>query len=278
MNSLDTLTRHELQEMLRGIGVKAPRNADIETLKQILKEENHALWTRAIKMTCHSGNKTHIRKRSKKESPEISELEKTKPVRKKIPLPNPLPKDEHRFRRPPTPQASIVGAMTDLRAAKAIKPFDPKEKIARSILKRANGQCELCGLRAKVMSKTQKPFLQIVNIASNKSEPRTYRHFSALCKDCAKRIRTAPIAEELKSLRKKARGNLIATVEFISRRPQRLPHILNQKSTEKTESRSDTFIKKSSFSKDRKSSFSDKAQVKRKTGSRSHRKQSSFKK
>lgn len=224
------LSKLELQQMLREMGVKFSHTDSHDNLKQLLKQENHNRWLRAggaDGVPDKRSRKTVIRKKrsltNKIGHPSggdavVREGSSQAPPRDPVAAdhsravaPKPKPKAQKERRRPL--------AVAKLRRDKAAPVnFDRHKYGFETVLKRAANRCELCGAGSPSQGNESPRMLRPFHIDPlDRGGSDRIKNVVALCPSCVERVTTDRQAGDIKLLKRKARGRIIPEVTVITR-------------------------------------------------------------
>ncbi len=219
------LTKLELQEMLREMGVKFSHRESYENLKKLFQEENHMRWMGKVSTNdqrSSSGFKRVIRKRAAAGSQKMMVLSKPPAVIKNDEMPKAATDSKHirqeihrekSRRAKPYSRTNLPGARGATRK-ESKEIFDRSKDIFTTVLRRAQRCCELCGQKndtSQLLSDHLKPYyIQPLDQGGEIS----IKNIVALCKDCHRRLATDALPSDLKQLKRKARGKIIRSVQI----------------------------------------------------------------
>lgn len=219
------LTRNQLLETLREMGVHYPADADEETLKQILERENSARWLERAQRAREEGRSVIRKRRSEPAPSDESPGEEPEPRRLKPESGSgrrhPERKDrpagvtEHRGAKSPVEES-------DLPAAPPVHSptFNPVRDVDALVLIRAAGVCELCEMPESDNRRGTPAGLTPVFIDPlQDGTTKTLKNVAALCPDCMARLKNGLDLADAKKLRTMARRKVISNV-VISTRPK----------------------------------------------------------
>lgn len=218
------LTKLELQEMLREMGVKFSHTESYENLKKMFQEENHMRWMGKGHFSGQQRKgleKRVIRKRATTGEPEMVMLSnraigdrgasasQSAALSKNIRQMNLREKGRTKtlFSKPEKPE-------TEPSPPKTTAPiFDRSRDVFSTVLRRAQNCCELCGCRShsdQDHCDFLKPFyIQPVDSGGEIS----IKNVVALCSECHDRLTTDSQPSDLKQLKRKARDKIIRAIQ-----------------------------------------------------------------
>ncbi len=218
------LTKLELQEMLREMGVKFSHNESYENLKRLFQEENHMRWMGKVSTQGQRSNgyKQVVRKRSAAGSKKMMVLSNP-PVSEKRDTSTPVSLSK-------TPK-TISSRLKSRRKNCYPKPDNPTPSsnlspsqemgssrgrdIFATVLRRAQNCCELCGGVTSVSVKQTAEDLNPFYILSPElGGDVSIKNMVALCSRCHGRLSADASPADLKQLKRRARGKIIRTIEI----------------------------------------------------------------
>lgn len=220
------LSKIEMQQMLREMGVKISADTTYEELKQRLQQENHSLWLKSIaenRSGASDQKRVVVRKRRRKPSPETEPTEPAVPnINKKL-----SEKNTHRGAsdekyhtgpayHPPAMEKPAAGKPWKP-AADGTEPFNRTKHVFDSVVKRARGCCERCGSKAgpdQPDIKLQPHYIQPLSEGGEHS----IKNMVALCPDCAENLAVDSSAKDLKELKRKTRSRIYDSLEVIHKK------------------------------------------------------------
>lgn len=211
------LSKIELQEMLREMGLKFSPTASYEELRRMFQDENHRRW---LGQNRPDGPKRVIRRRrsAPQAAPEAASTktppptEQTSPALKDSP-PRPSAKSKFRPRRE-LPTRRLMRSDGDGNAV----VFDRQRNVFATVLRRAKGRCELCEAVAPEEKAQAQGFLRpyyLVPLSEGGQE--VIKNVVALCPDCHQSVSAQITPTDLKTLKRKARQKVISSVVVVRR-------------------------------------------------------------
>ena len=221
------LSRLELQQMLREMNVKFHADESYESLKQRLQEENHRLWLESISANRQpdDGTTGTVVKKRRRQSPPAGDQESAAAGPASSPSDTP-PSDRMSRRRPQSESAyrPPIEKPAPGKPWKAVadgtEPFNRKKHVFDSVLQRAKLCCERCGLNP-----TDEPGnLQLVPfyiLPLSQGGEHSIKNVVALCPSCREILEEAPLAKELKELKRRTRSKLYDALQVVRKRPSR---------------------------------------------------------
>lgn len=224
-----TLSKLEIQQMLREMKVKFHADETYEALKQRLQQKNHSLWLESVseKRTTAGGTENNIVRKRKKEGP---------PQDQAIDYPNSIAKPEA-SRKPaarsapdyphnadptyrPQPIEKPIPGKPWKAAADGTEPFNRKKNVGDSVLRRARMCCEHCG--AKAGEKIGAGDLELYHILPlSQGGEHSIKNVVALCPACMQAMANDPIPKAIKDLKRKTRSKIYDSLEVVRKKPMR---------------------------------------------------------
>jgi hypothetical protein len=208
------LSKIELQEMLREMGLKFSPDSTYEELRQMFQNENHRRW---LGENRPDGPKRVIRRR-RATSPAPA-------------VPPPPAAAEARSKKDPSPPSGSTGRITGKTKtrprrelpARRLKRLggepvvvDRRQNVFATVLRRAKRRCELCDTPAP--ENRAQDFLNpyhLVPLSDGGQE--VIKNVVALCPGCLRKLESEPTPANLKILKRKARQKVISSVVVIRR-------------------------------------------------------------
>jgi 5-methylcytosine-specific restriction enzyme A len=214
------LTKLELQEMLREMGVRFSPKDSYKNLKALFQQENHLRWMRSLAEKDGGKSKKIVRKKPvliqapvpttvPEHSPASSAEVQPKPAA------GPAPADGLADRSPRRPRffrkIHTRGAKEGMAAAKPI--FDRTQNVFEIVLRRAKGRCELCGQSPAGQQPADQTGLRPFHILPPAMGGEdSIKNIAALCPACHSRMQSEGLPAEIKQLKRKARAKIISEV------------------------------------------------------------------
>jgi hypothetical protein len=224
------LTKLELQEMLREMGVKFSHTESYENLKKLFQEENHIRWMEKISSNDRrpdGGLRRVLRKRTTDCSKEMVVLSKPKVAKNNLTL---LSKsisksDKHETykskNRSKLPYAGSEALKSKISSSKVDQRdvLESSKDIFSTVLRRSQHCCEFCGVQydsEKEEPSSLKPFyIKPLTFGGERS----VKNMVALCTNCYQRLSAHAQPSDLKQLKRTARGRIIQSIK-IQRKPR----------------------------------------------------------
>lgn len=224
-----TLSKLEIQQMLREMNVKFDADETLDALKQRLQKEHHSLWLKSGSVNPTAAGhpeKTVVRKRKKASSPHDPLTDSaastatpdshSTPTRTATRTAATRPHRPEPDYRPHTIEKPAPGKPWKA-AADGTEPFNRKKKVFDSVLKRARGCCEHCGRQADATSGTTdlEPFhIQPIPQGGEHS----IKNVVALCPACMKTLQDEPDPKVLKELKRRTRTKIYDSLQVLRKR------------------------------------------------------------
>ncbi len=224
-----TLSKLEIQQMLREMNVKFDAEDTFDALKQRLQQENHNRWLKSVSGTRSTGGKTDkilVRKR-KKEAPSQAPItdppsESIQPGTSATPTPPAAPA----YPRKPEPAHGSqqidkpAPGKSWKAAADGTEPFNRKKNVFDSVLKRSRMCCECCGIKTGEGSGADRlapyhilPLLQ--------GGEHSTKNVVALCPACRASMEKDPAPRAIKDLKRKTRSKLYDSLQVVRKKALR---------------------------------------------------------
>lgn len=218
-----TLSKLEIQQMLREMNIKCGADETLEALKQRLQQENHSLWLRSGsggRTANGRSEKVMVRRRKRETAPRTAGSEAPTAPRK----PDAFKKTA--FRRDPVypgkPESACQSPSIEKPSpgepwkavAAGTEPFNRKKNVFESVLRRARKCCEHCGKPCDNASGSTdlKPF-HILPLSEGGAH--AIKNVVALCPACMETMQNDPTPRAIKDLKRKARLKLYASLQVV---------------------------------------------------------------
>jgi hypothetical protein len=223
------LTKLELQEMLREMGVKFSHTESYENLKKRFQEENHIRWMGKMSSKGQrpaSGLKRVLRKKTTDNSKEMIVLSKPKVAKNNVtPLSKSILKsDKHEGcklknrKEPPHARSEVVKSKIPYRGDKR-DLMEGSGDIFSTVLRRSQHCCEFCGTQPDSEKEEQSSLKPFYIRPLNFGGERSIKNMVALCTTCYQRLSDHAQPSDLKRLKRTARNRIIRSIE-IQRKPR----------------------------------------------------------
>lgn len=208
------LSKTELQEMLREMGLKFSPDTSYEELRRMFQDENHRRWLGEHRP---EGPKRVIRRRrSAVAAPSgapAAPATEAAPEKEAAPPPD-LPSK--------TAAKTIVRPRRELSSRRLRREketplfIDRHQNVFATVLRRARHRCELCEAAAPEAGALGflSPFY-LIPLSEGGQE--VIKNVVALCPDCRLKLENQPTPADLKTLKRKARQKVISSVVVVRR-------------------------------------------------------------
>lgn len=218
-----TLSKLEIQQMLREMNVKFEAEETYEALRLRLQQENHNRWLKSVSGTRSTDGKTEplrVRKRKREvPSPDpITDLpsQAAGPGPSATPTPPAYPR-----RTEPAPRSRPIDKPEPGKpwkaAADGTEPFNRKKNVFDSVLKRSRMRCEGCGTKTGEASGSDRlapyhilPLLQ--------GGEHSIKNVVALCPACLASMEKEPDPKAIKALKRKTRSRLYDSLQVVRKK------------------------------------------------------------
>ena len=224
-----TLSKLEIQQMLREMNVKFHADETQEALKQRLQQENHSLWLKSVsgnRTTNGKSDKIVVRKRKKESLPQDpitdSPTDSANPGTTRKPSPRAAADHQRRpgpdYRQEPIEKPAPGKPWKA--AADGTEPFNRKKNVFESVLRRARKCCEHCGNPSDEASGSTnlEPF-HILPLSEGGEH--TIKNVVALCAACMEAIEKDPDPKVIKELKRKTRSKLYDSLQVVRKKKAR---------------------------------------------------------
>lgn len=224
-----TLSKLEIQQMLREMNVKFHADETYEELKQRLQQKNHSLWLKSVsgnRTTAGRTEKVLVRKRKKEALPQDpltdSPSASAQPEASRKPASRTAP-DYLRKTEPadqPQPIEKPAPGKPWKATADGTEPFNRQKNVFESALRRARRCCEHCGKSAHDTSGP--PDLEPFHILPlDQGGEHTIKNVVALCPACREAMQNNPDPKAIKDLKRKTRSKIYDSLEVVRKKPMR---------------------------------------------------------
>lgn len=214
------LTKQQLQETLREMGVENIADLTLEELKATLQKENRRRWLQAAGLGAGRREGRLVRRRARAKTPELPADEAAPPATATTAkTPERPPRPDRPLAREPFMRGRARGAMARPKAAPVDAPiFDRSKDVEAIVLRRAGGFCELCDRPEDAFAANDGPGLQPYFFGDGAAgELKRIKTMAAVCPACLTRLRTEALPNDLKKLKRQARRKLISKVAVQTR-------------------------------------------------------------
>ena len=227
-----TLSKLELQQMLREMNVKFSADETYEELKHRLQQENHSLWLKSVSnnRTANGGRSRVVVRRRKETRQSAGEADQISTPATKTKV-SPFSSHEgvgedglrHRPASRPRPIDKPSPGQHWKPAADGTKPFNRTKNVFSSVLKRAKHCCERCGKRPGDDAQAFELQPYHIQPLSDGGE-HSIKNVVALCPSCLEAIDADPSARELKELKRKTRSRLYGSLQVVRKKNTKRRH------------------------------------------------------
>jgi 5-methylcytosine-specific restriction enzyme A len=225
-----TLSKMEIQQMLREMNVKFRIDDSYETLKQRLQAENHSLWLKSVSGTHATAGETETIRVKKRKTAVSHQNQAEDPAGASVKSEaseNPRKRSgreqedrsESAYRPPiekPKPGKPWKAA------AEGTEPFNRKRHVFDTVLRRAKMCCERCGIR----SGRDNPAVRLEPyhlLPLPQGGEHSIKNVVALCPACMEAMKKTPSARAIKDLKRKTRTKLYNSLQVVKKRSRRRP-------------------------------------------------------
>lgn len=218
-----TLSKLEVQQMLREMNVKFSADETLDALKQRLQKENHSLWLKSVsggRTADGKSEKVVVRKRKKEAAAHAAGTDapadprKPDPFKKTVTRRDPVyhGRPESAYQQPSIEKPSPGKPWKA--AADGTEPFNRKKNVFESVLRRARQCCEYCGTPSDNTSGTTnlKPY-HILPLSEGGEH--SIKNVVALCPACMDAIQNDPAPKAIKDLKRKTRSKLYDSLQVV---------------------------------------------------------------
>jgi hypothetical protein len=221
-----TLSKLEIQQMLREMNVKFGAEETYEALKQRLQQENHSRWLKSVSsIRSRDGKTDSVRVRKRKiEAPSPATVidptgESAGPeIAVKPSAPVYTPKQEPAHGSPPIDKPAPGKPWKA--AADGTEPFNRKKNVFGSVLKRARMCCECCGTKTGEGAGADRlaPFHILPLLQGGEH---SIKNVVALCPACRLSMENDPDPKTIKDLKRKTRSKLYDSLQVVRKKAVR---------------------------------------------------------
>lgn len=228
-----TLSKLEIQQMLREMNVKFDANESCEVLKQRLQRENHAAWLKSggADAGIPGGNSRRVIKKRKRSPtlpspPESSGLpplisdetpdSPAEPHHTAGPAPVASP-EKPRPHFHPRPIEKPVPGKPWKTVSEGTEPFNRNKNVFESVLRRADRCCECCG-RSEDPTSPAEALSPCYLLPPDQGGEHSIKNMVALCTDCGAALATGALPKNtIKELHRKTRAKLYSPPEVVKK-------------------------------------------------------------
>ncbi len=224
-----SLSKLELQQMLREMNVKFGADESVGELKRRLQQENHSLWLKSVspdRVSADRSGTVVIRKRKDQVPPQEPVIDKQADSDSRRPKAGVASRnpDRHRQRSESPRHRHAIEKPASGKpwkaAAEGTQPFNRKKNVFASVLRRARMCCELCGITSDDSTATSRlhPFhIQALDEGGEHS----VKNVVALCQACSTSVQKKPSLKVIKELKRKTRSRLYGSLEVVKKKQGR---------------------------------------------------------
>ncbi len=224
-----TLSRREIEQMLREMHIKFDADETVDALEQRLRQEHHRRWLKSVSAS-RSADRGNSRIRVKKRKKEVlaqspitgppSESAQPETSGKRSPgtVPDHPRKPEPGFRARPMDKPAPGKPWKA--AADGTEPFNRKKKVFESVLRRARMCCECCGTKARegIGAEGLEPY-HILPLSQGGEH--SIKNVVALCPACRLAMHNDPDPKAIKHLKRQTRAKLYDSVQVVKKKTAR---------------------------------------------------------
>jgi hypothetical protein len=221
-----SLSKLELQQMLREMNVKFGADESVDELKRRLQQQNHSLWLKSVNADRVSADRSGtvvIRKRKDLVPPQEPVIDKQADASSPQPKAGTASRDPDRRRQrseSPRHRHAIEKPAPGKpwkAAAEGTQPFNRKKNVFASVLRRARTCCELCGIAGDAANATSD--LHPFHIQSlDEGGEHSVKNVVALCPACLAFVQENASLKVIKELKRKTRSRLYHSLKVEKKR------------------------------------------------------------
>jgi hypothetical protein len=206
------MTKRQLQETLREMGIHFPSDASREDLEQLLDQANQRLWLKAAQNDSAAKLGRVIRRRGRQPRQSVEKIGTSKDGVAKVEPHRPLIRLKRVETPPPAKKVWAGSQKAEPGRQENAHVFDKTRDLEAHALQRAAGVCDLCG---------QKPGRLRPFYLTDPSQPKppTVKTVAALCPPCLERAGAGLSLSDLKTLKRKARQSRIKEIAVTRKAP-----------------------------------------------------------
>ena len=224
-----TLSKLEIQQMLREMNVKFEADATYDELRQLLQQENHNRWLKSTsgnRSTAGATQRILVKKRKKEAPSPDSTTDPTSGSTKVEASGKSAARTAAGYPRRPEPtyrpQAIEKPAPGKpwKAAADGTEPFNRQKNVFASVLRRAGMCCEHCGV--KNGGETGAADLEPYHVLPlSQGGEHSIKNVVALCPACRDAMENNPEPKAIKDLKRKTRSKLYDSLQVEKKKPAR---------------------------------------------------------
>ena len=224
-----SLSKLEIQQMLREMNVKFDADESVDELKQRLQQEHHSLWLKSVSADLAATDRTGqvvVRKRKKQiplQEP-VTDPQAESGSRQTKASPTSQHPDRRRQRPEPPHHRHTIEKPAPGKpwkaAAEGTEPFNRKKNVFASVLRRARMCCEHCGIASDDTAAT--PDLHPFYIQPlDEGGEHSIKNVVALCPACLAAVQEDLSLKVIKELKRKTRSRLYDSLEVVKKKKGR---------------------------------------------------------
>jgi len=224
-----TLSKVEIQQMLREMNIKFDADETREVLQQRLQQENHSRWLKSMSGSRSAdgrNDKILVRKRKKEVSSPTSITDPPSESAKPETSGKPSKRTAPGYPRKPEPAYGSQSIDKPApgkpwkAAADGTEPFNRKKNVFDSVLRRARMCCECCGIKAG--EGTGADGLEPYYILPlRQGGEHSIKNVVALCPACRVAMENEPDPKAIKDLKRQTRSKLYDSLQVVRKKTVR---------------------------------------------------------
>jgi hypothetical protein len=224
-----SLSKLEIQQMLREMNVKFDADESVDELKQRLQQEHHNLWLKSVsadRSTADRPGKVVVRKRRKPIPPQEPVADSQADFGSPHPKASPTSRSaDDRRQRPeslrhrPAIEKPAPGKPWKA-TAEGTEPFNRKKNVFASVLRRARMCCEHCGVAGDDTAATPELHPFYIQPLEEGGE-HSIKNVVALCTACLAVVQEDLSLKVIKELKRKTRSRLYDSLEVVKKKKGR---------------------------------------------------------
>ena len=224
-----TLSKLEIQQMLREMHIKFDADETLDALEQRLQQEHHRRWLKSVSESRSAdGRNDNIRVRKRKKEG-LSQNQITGPASEAAQPETSgrtTPRTAPGYPRKPEPAhgAQPIDKPAPGKpwkpAANGTEPFNRKKNVFDSVLRRARMCCECCGTKAgeEIGAEGLEPY-HILPLSQGGEH--SIKNVVALCPACRATMENDPDPKAIKNLKRQTRAKLYDSLQVVRKKPLR---------------------------------------------------------
>lgn len=222
------LTKLEIQQMLREMGVKFDADETYEALRERLQKRNHRLWLKSVEKV---SSRVRVRKRKNallsrsQINGTLAESTPSGTTEKKMKAAKASVSQKLSY-RPRSIEKPAPGKPWKV-AATGVQPFNRHKNVIASVFRRAKNCCEGCGFQSSDAHRQ-------VELKPHHIQPleqggaHSIKNVVVLCHACREAIEKDPSLKAIKALKRKTRSTLYGGIKTVQKKSarvrRRFPH------------------------------------------------------